>query len=49
MTSGIITYELRSGTQAIRNHTVNIFEYDDLDIVNIPQLLDEFHYRCAQS
>ncbi|WP_260961733.1 hypothetical protein [Pseudomonas citri] len=49
MSSGIAAYEHVLGKRASRGDLVNIFEYDDQDIVSDPQLQKEYFDRWMES
>jgi hypothetical protein len=49
MSCGIIAYEHKLGVRASRKDLVNIFQYDDQDIINNPQLQTDFFHRWLQS
>ncbi|MDU9036281.1 hypothetical protein NHG95_24405 [Pseudomonas corrugata] len=49
MTSGIVAYENTLGQPASRENLVNIFDYDDQDIVDDPQLQEDFFYQWMES
>ncbi|MEX3772267.1 hypothetical protein [Pseudomonas sp. MYb118] len=49
MTSGIMAYEHQLGTRVTRKDVVHIFDFDDQDIVNDPQLQQAFFYRWLES
>lgn len=47
--SGVVAYEHTLGIRASRKDLVNIFEYDDLNIINDPQLQTDYFYRWLDS
>lgn len=49
MGSGIIAYEHKLGVRASRKDIVNIFDYDDQDIINDPQLQTDYFFRWLES
>ncbi|MHC8367806.1 hypothetical protein ACYZT9_18615 [Pseudomonas sp. ZT5P21] len=49
MTSGIIAYEHKMGTQMTRNDTVNIFDYDDQNILHDPAFQKAFFFEWLES
>ncbi|CAI8935187.1 DUF4325 domain-containing protein [Pseudomonas sp. IT-P253] len=49
MTSGIMAYEHELGVRATRKNLVNIFDYDDKDIINDPKLQKEYFFRWLES
>jgi hypothetical protein len=49
MSSGIVAYEHRLGVKASRKDMVNIFDYDDQDIINDPQLQTDYFFRWLES
>jgi hypothetical protein len=49
MTSGIMAYEHNLGVRPTRNDVVNIFDFDDQDIVNDPQMQTDYFYRWVDS
>lgn len=49
MTSGIMAYEHKLGVRPTRNDVVNIFDFDDQDIVNDPQMQTDYFYRWVDS
>lgn len=49
MTSGIMAYEHKIGVRATRKDIVNIFDYDDKEIINEPRLQTEFFHRWLES
>ncbi|MNI01251.1 hypothetical protein D3C81_1384410 [compost metagenome] len=49
MGSGIIAYEHKPGVRASRKDIVNIFDYDDQDIINDPQLQTDYFFRWLES
>ncbi|SFH39798.1 hypothetical protein [Pseudomonas sp. NFACC45] len=49
MTSGIVAYECVLGKPASRLDLVNIFDYDDQDIVSDPQLQKDYFFLWMES
>ncbi|WP_093426647.1 MULTISPECIES: hypothetical protein [unclassified Pseudomonas] len=49
MTSGMMAYEHLLGVRATRKSLVNIFDYDDVNIVNDPKLQDDFFFKWLRS
>lgn len=49
MTSGIMAYEHTLGARVGRKNIVNIFDYEDQNIVNDPQLQTDFFYQWLES
>ncbi|SEP11039.1 hypothetical protein [Pseudomonas sp. NFACC39-1] len=49
MSSGIAAYEHVLGKRATRSSLVNIFDYEDQDIVSDPQLQKEYFYLWLES
>ncbi len=49
MSSGVVAYEHKLGVRASRKDLVNIFQYDDQDIINDPQLQTDFFHRWLKS
>jgi hypothetical protein len=49
MTSGIMAYEHKLGVRATRKDIVNIFDYDDKDIISDPQMQTDFFFRWLES
>ena len=49
MSCGIMAYEHKLGVRASRKDLVNIFQYDDQDIINDPQLQTDFFHRWLKS
>jgi len=49
MTSGVMAYQHNLGTKASRKDVVNIFDYDDEDIINDPQLQTDFFFTWLDS
>ncbi|KQZ87281.1 MULTISPECIES: hypothetical protein [unclassified Pseudomonas] len=49
MGSGIMAYEHKLGIKASRNDLVNIFDYDDEEIINDPQMQTDFFFRWLES
>jgi hypothetical protein len=49
MGSGIMAYEHTLGVKASRKDMVNIFDYDDQDIINDPQMQTDFFFRWLES
>ncbi|WP_457969266.1 hypothetical protein M1D68_03240 [Pseudomonas sp. R4-84] len=49
MTSGIMAYENTLGEPASRQNLVNIFDFDDQDIINDPQLQKDFFSAWMKS
>jgi hypothetical protein len=49
MTSGIIAYEHTLGVRATRKDLVNIFDYDDKDIISDPQMQTDYFFRWLES
>jgi hypothetical protein len=45
MGSGIMAYEHKLGAKASRKDIVNIFDYDDEEIINDPQMQTDFFFR----
>ncbi|NNB46995.1 hypothetical protein [Pseudomonas chlororaphis] len=42
MSSGLMAYELQLGKQALRTNIVNIFDYEDQDLTNDPDVQLDF-------
>ena len=49
MSCGIMAYEHKLGIRASRKDLVNIFQYDDQDIINDPQMQTDFFHRWLES
>ncbi|WP_448111385.1 hypothetical protein [Pseudomonas lini] len=49
MTSGIMAYEHKLGVRATRKDLVNIFDYDDKDIISDPQMQTDYFFRWLES
>ena len=49
MTSGIMAYEHKLGVRVTRNDIVNIFDYDDQDIISDPQMQTDFFFQWLES
>jgi hypothetical protein len=49
MSCGIMAYEHKLGVRASRKDLVNIFQYDDQDIINDPQMQTDFFHRWLKS
>ena len=49
MTSGIMAYEHKLGTRVTRKDIVNIFDYEDQDIINDPVMQKDFFFQWLQS
>lgn len=49
MTSGIMAYEHTLGSRITRKNLVNIFDYDDQDIINDPQMQTDYFFRWLES
>lgn len=49
MTSGMMAYELKLGVRVGKKDIVNIFDYEDQNIINDPQLQTDFFYRWIDS
>jgi hypothetical protein len=49
MSCGIMAYEHKLGVRAKRKDLVNIFQYDDQDIINDPKMQTDFFYRWLES
>lgn len=49
MSNGIVAYEHKLGVKASRKDTVNIFDYDDQEIINDPQLQSDYFYQWLKS
>jgi hypothetical protein len=49
MTAGVMAYETSLGKPASRKNLVNIFDYDDQDIVNDPQLQKDYFLLWMES
>jgi hypothetical protein len=49
MTSGIMAYEHELGVRVTRKNFVNIFDYEDQDIINDPELQKNFVFRWLKS
>lgn len=49
MTSGIMAYEHKMGIQMTRNDVVNIFDYDDQNIIHDPALQKAFFFEWLES
>lgn len=49
MTSGIMAYEHTLGSRITRKNLVNIFDYDDQDIINDPQMQTDFFFLWLKS
>jgi hypothetical protein len=49
MTSGIMAYEHKLGVRVTRKDIVNIFDYDDQDIINDPQLQTDYFFQWLES
>lgn len=49
MTSGVMAYEHTLGVRVTRKNIVNIFDYDDQDIINDPQMQTDFFFRWLES
>ena len=49
MTSGIMAYEHELGVRVTRKNFVNIFDYEDQDIINDPELQKKFVFQWLKS
>ncbi|QAY85076.1 hypothetical protein [Pseudomonas arsenicoxydans] len=49
MSCGIMAYEHKLGVRASRKDLVNIFQYDDQDIIHDPQMQTDFFHRWLES
>jgi hypothetical protein len=49
MSCGIMAYEHKLGVRASRKDLVNIFQHDDQDIINDPQMQTDFFHRWLKS
>ncbi|MDD0998453.1 hypothetical protein M5G20_21650 [Pseudomonas sp. TNT2022 ID1044] len=49
MGAGIMAYEHKLGVKASRKDIVNIFDYDDEQIVNDPQMQTDYFFRWLES
>lgn len=49
MTLGVVAYENILGKPASRENLVNIFDYDDQDIINDPQLQKDYFFLWMES
>lgn len=49
MTSGIMAYEHKMGIRVTRKNIVNIFDYDEEDIINDPQMQTDYFFRWLES
>ncbi|VVO59973.1 hypothetical protein [Pseudomonas fluorescens] len=49
MSCGVMAYEHKLGVRASRKDLVNIFQYDDQDIINDPQMQTDFFHRWLKS
>ncbi|SFF65505.1 MULTISPECIES: hypothetical protein [unclassified Pseudomonas] len=49
MTLGVVAYENVLGRPASRENLVNIFDYDDQDIISDPQLQKDYFFLWMQS
>ena len=49
MTAGTMAYEHKLGVQASRNDIVNIFDYEDKDIINDPTQQKDFFFLWLES
>lgn len=49
MSNGIVAYEHKLGIKASRKDIVNIFDYDDQDIINDPQMQTDYFFRWLES
>ena len=49
MSAEIMAYEHKLCTRATRKDLVNIFDYDDQDIVSDPQLQEEYFFKWLKS
>ncbi|MCW8276840.1 hypothetical protein IMF27_15120 [Pseudomonas sp. PCH199] len=49
MSSGIVAYEHKLGVKPSRKSIVNIFDYEDQDIINDPQMQTDYFFRWLES
>ncbi|WP_160108852.1 hypothetical protein [Pseudomonas izuensis] len=49
MSSGIVAYEHKLGIEASRKDIVNIFDYEDQDIINDPQKQTDYFFCWLES
>jgi len=49
MSCGVVAYEHLLGIPATRKNLVNIFDYEDTDIINDPQLQKDYFHRWLDS
>jgi hypothetical protein len=49
MASGLLAYEFKMGEQALKDHIVNIFDHDEVDIVESPEDQAEFFKKWLGS
>ncbi|MBX8513050.1 hypothetical protein K5D34_25500 [Pseudomonas cichorii] len=49
MSSGLMAYELEIGKQALRKNMVNIFDYEENDLTNDPDIQSEFFANWMKS
>ncbi|MGW8462102.1 hypothetical protein [Pseudomonas sp. CLCA07] len=49
MSCGVMAYEHKLGIRASRKDLVNIFQYDDQDIINDPKMQTDFFHRWLKS